>query len=198
MNLSAFHWINGWSNAYAPFYDFLSEGTKILSIRLALALLFLILIAAGPQTRRAAIFAVLGFLLANTFTEVFKHLLPMPRPCVELVQQGQTVMHHGVGWLTSAGTASAHAANTAAVAFAFTYFLRWWGLIPIAIAFFTGLSRIYVGVHYPYQVLLGWACGIVVGAILIYGWNWIQVRRRIRRNEEEPPDPMPLFEENEE
>lgn len=161
MNL--FHWINGWSNSYAPFYDFLSEATKWIWVRIALGLIAIALIAAGPQTRKAAFLSLAGFLLANFITDQFKNYLPLLRPCVELFPN---VVNHGVGFLDSKGTASAHAANTAAIAFVMTFFLRYWGLIPIAIAFFTGVARIYVGVHYPSQVLLGWACGVAAGAVL--------------------------------
>ena len=47
--------------------------------------------------------------------------------------------------------------------------------IWVVIAFLTGFSRIYVGLHYPYQVLLGWAVGIFVG------WAAVSLSRRILR-----------------
>lgn len=168
-DIAVFHWINGWASAFAPFYVYLSEGNKQLGFRVALALVAIALIVAGPQTRKAAILALVAFPLANGLTDIFKHLLPMDRPCVELKD---AILY--VGKLGSSGTASAHAANTAAVAFVFTSFLRWWGVLPIALSLFTGLARIYVGVHYPSQVLLGWICGASVGALVVFAYGKVK------------------------
>lgn len=39
---------------------------------------------------------------------------------------------------------------------------RWVWLMAIAVAFLVGLSRVYLGVHFPSQVILGWLTGIAV------------------------------------
>jgi undecaprenyl-diphosphatase len=81
--------------------------------------------------------------------------------------------------LDSYGTASAHAANMAAVAFVTTYFLGKWGYPWIVVAFLTGLSRIYMGLHYPSQVLLGWFCGAFSAFLVIKTWEaYLRVRHR--------------------
>ncbi|HEY3780011.1 MAG TPA: phosphatase PAP2 family protein [Fimbriimonadaceae bacterium] len=145
-------------------------------VRVVLVILAIALIAAGPKTRKAAIFALAGVLLANFSCDLLKNHVPVNRPCVDMAD----VINHGVGFLTSKGTASAHAANTAAIAFAFTYFLRWWGVIPILLSFFTGIARIYVGVHYPSQVLYGWIVGAAVGALLIYSYRFYESRKQAK------------------
>lgn len=184
-DVAVFRWINGWNDAYSPFYVFLSEGSKWTWVRILLALVFVAMIAAGPRSRKAAILALIAFPVANGLTDILKHSFHVLRPCVELVD-----VHLRVGKLDSFGTASAHSANTAAVATVLTWFLRPWGSIPIAVALFTGLSRIYVGVHYPSQVLLGWACGILVG-FLVVGVYWLIVRRGAveAHANEEPHEP---------
>jgi len=65
----------------------------------------------------------------------------------------------------------------AVVAFVFAYHLRWWGSPWVIVAVMTGLSRIYNGVHYPYQVLLGWTCGVVAGILVTKTWELIQKKR---------------------
>lgn len=74
--------------------------------------------------------------------------------------------------MTSYGTASAHSANMAAIATALWMVLGWrWGLAWAVIALLTGLSRIYNGVHFPSQVLLGWTVGIFVGWLMTHTFN---------------------------
>lgn len=175
VDVTLFHWINGWSDSVAPLFDFLSEATKTAPGRIGLGLIAVALIAAHARTRRATLLALVAFLIANGMTDLLKRFLPSPRPCVELLPN---VVSHGVGFLQSAGTASAHAANTAAIALVMTYYLGYWGLLPIAISLFTGVARIYVGVHYPSQVLLGWLCGLAAGGLVIAGYRLNASRRK--------------------
>jgi len=160
----------------------MSEATKQTPIRVVLILIAIGFLIYRP-TRIPVLAAMIAFPLANALTDSFKFMFPMDRPCVAL-----PYVHLRVGFLDSNGTASAHSANTAAVAFAFTRYLPKWGVIPIAVALFTGLSRIYVGVHFPSQVLLGWICGIFVGWVVTATIEWI---RRKRSNDEPIADPEP-------
>ncbi|HTQ10070.1 MAG TPA: phosphatase PAP2 family protein, partial [Fimbriimonadaceae bacterium] len=76
-----------------------------------------------------------------------------------------------VGRLDSYGTASSHAANMAGVAAVLCYYFKWWGTPWVLVAIITGLARVYVGVHYPSQVLLGYLCGLLSALIVIRTWG---------------------------
>jgi undecaprenyl-diphosphatase len=198
-DVSLFHWINGWSDACAPFYHFLSEGNKMWSVRIVFGLILIAMIVAGIRTRRAALLAVLSVPLANLICDLLKNNLQMPRPCPPngketVFYHGAIVYNHGVGFLGSYGTASAHAANTSAIATVFFFFLArntddeaekrplWkrapWAVIPILISFLTGIARIYVGVHYPSQVLFGWICGVSIGLVVCFGYTYLAKYKR--------------------
>lgn len=142
---------------------FFSEATQYLWFKVALGLLVLGLILLGGKARQAAIFALLGFLLANELCDLLKNFLPLARPC----QDFPAIDVNGIGCSGNPGTASAHSANMAAVALAFTYYLGWWGVPWIIVAFVTGLSRMYVAAHYPSQVVFGWLVGVFSAFILI-------------------------------
>jgi undecaprenyl-diphosphatase len=174
MDVALFRWINGWPEGWKPLFWFLSEATKLDWVRVVLGLMVLGMLLASPKTRWAAILALLAWGLANGFTEALKNGFQMARPCVEL--EGCAMR---VRVLTSYGTASSHAANMAAVAFVFTAMLGRWGWAWVVLAFLVGLSRIYVGVHYPSQVLLGWLCGAFSGWVLVtmYG-RFLELRSR--------------------
>jgi undecaprenyl-diphosphatase len=161
-----FGWINHWPEALSPVFVFFSEAIKGKVTRIVLGLFVIALIAAGKQTRKTVVLALVAWPLANGLTDVLKNAFHGIRPDVDYPGVIERVGHLG-----SYGTASAHAANMAAIAFVFTYYLRWWGVPWIFIAIITGFARIYVGVHYPSQVLLGWACGLFCGLLVVKTWE---------------------------
>ncbi|MEZ0327610.1 MAG: phosphatase PAP2 family protein [Fimbriimonas sp.] len=174
LNDQVFRSINGWPEGLAPTMRFFSEATNFLWVKIALLLMLVGMIALGKKSRRAAVQALIAFPLANELTDVFKAQIPRHRPFQEIAD-----MIHRSGWADSMGTASAHSANMAAVAYVFTYHLGWrWGAPWIVTALLTGLSRIYNGDHYPYQVLLGWSCGAGVAFVVTWTWDFIRTQRK--------------------
>lgn len=158
-------WINGWPDALSPELTFFSDALHYLVVKLFFAVLLVWMLAWRPQTRVAALLALLALGMANGLTDVFKHALPMHRP-FQLPDLGP-LMRMRVGTSPSMGTASAHSANMAALATVMTLRLGKWGWPWIAIAVLTGVSRVYVGAHFPSQVLLGWACGVATGSLCV-------------------------------
>jgi undecaprenyl-diphosphatase len=173
LNLNVFRFINGWSDEYAPFWRFFSEAANQLWFKIAVLILVVAMVVRGLRSRRTVLQALIAWPIANGMTDLFKHFLPEPRPFQDIAG----VALRGISSMTTShGTASAHAANMAAIAVAFTLGVRWWGSPWVLVALLTGISRIYVGAHYPYQVLLGWTCGIVAGLLVFYIWRVVEDR----------------------
>ena len=65
---------------------------------------------------------------------------------------------------TSFGIPSGHAQNSVAVWGSLAYWQRkpWAWIGAIALMFLIGISRLFVGVHFPTDTLLGWGIGLVV------------------------------------
>src|SRR5689334_15344026 len=143
MDRAIFEAINHWPDSLAPVFIFFSEATKNNITRAVLAIFVVAMLIAGKQTRKTILLALVPWPLANGLTDVLKAAFQINRPVVD----NAAGIIERVGHLTSFGTASAHAANMAAIAFVFTYYLRWWGVPWIVIAIITGFARIYVGVH---------------------------------------------------
>ena len=178
-----FGWINRWPEAWRGMFVFLSEATKGTGVRLAILALVLAMVAMAKRTREAVIQVVIAVALSDSSTHLLKLSIPWLRPCNELTD---AILR--VGRLDSYGTASAHSANMAAVATVLVGRLGWYGSPWILVAILTGLSRVYVGVHYPLQVLLGWTIGVLLGILVLKTWDAILAKRNhVRSGDEDKP-----------
>jgi membrane-associated phospholipid phosphatase len=100
-------------------------------------------------------------MLSNWVNGILKIVLSGPRPYFYSSQV------KGLSVETSFGVPSGHAQNSAVVWGGLAAWLRtkraW--MAASVLVFFIGLSRIYLGVHFPHDVLFGW----LVGALLLWG-----------------------------
>jgi membrane-associated phospholipid phosphatase len=72
---------------------------------------------------------------------------------------------------TSYGIPSSHASDSLAVWGYLAYRLKkgWLWVVSILIILLIGLSRLYLGVHFPQDVLVGWLVGLVVLILFVWG-----------------------------
>lgn len=176
-----FHFINGWPDGLEPFFLTVSEGNKWWPVRIALLAMVIWMLWRRP-TRWAVICAMIAWPIANEMTDILKNGLQDLRPTVAL-EPGTFNLR--VPMMTSFGTASAHSANMMAVATALWFWIRKeptekfpWIPIWFGIAILVGISRIYVGVHWPRQVLFGWGVGAAT-ALTVCWAVWSLGGRRV-------------------
>lgn len=173
LDLSLLRWINHWPEGQAGFWQYLSESLQYPATKIVLGAILLGMLIRGPKTRLAVFLALIAFPLANELTDVIKNLWAMPRP-YQAPAVADLIVRCGLS--ENPGTASAHSANNAAIALVFAGRLKWWGVPWVVLAILVGISRVYVGAHYPSQVLLGWTCGAAVGAIVLWVTHRIETR----------------------
>ena len=79
----------------------------------------------------------------------------------------------GLATETSFGIPSNHAQSAAVVWGILAAFLRkWWGwLAAVLLIFLIGFSRLYLGVHFPQDVVLGWIIGGLILWLMLRFWN---------------------------
>lgn len=181
MDRAIFLWVNHWPEWLAPIFIFLSVAINLWWFRAVLLVYLAWMIKRGKETGFAVLFAILAVIFANTSTNLWKAYWPMHRP-FQPEELGSQV-HLRLGYANSMGTASAHSANMAAVAMTITLIAGADGWPWIGIAFLVGLSRVYCGVHYPWQVLLGWTTGATWGIVFGFiGRRYLKSRDRSGTN----------------
>jgi undecaprenyl-diphosphatase len=112
----------------------------------------------------------------DLFAGVLKAVVDRPRP-FRVLEDADPLTTNVVGQSLPSG----HAATSFAGAVVLSLFFRraapWLLLLAVAIAF----SRVYVGAHYPGDVLAGAALGLAWAAaglaIVTYGAPWLHARR---------------------
>lgn len=101
-------------------------------------------------------------IISNSLNAILKIIFHGPRP---FFYDGRV---RALTTETSFGIPSGHAQNSAAVwgLLAIHAGGGWWVVGAIILVFLIGLSRLYLGVHFPTDVLLGW----LAGALLVWGF----------------------------
>lgn len=122
-------------------------------IYLAFILGLLLTLKGGIRERKAFLLILIGFPIAILLIK-FIHLFYFePRPFITL---------HFTPIIAAAADASfpsRHATIAAVIAFSYTYFKSKWALLFLPVMVWIGSSRIYVGVHYPLDIIGGFAVG---------------------------------------
>ena len=113
------------------------------------------------RSKLAAASAGISAVVALLVNAVLGHLWYHARPFADHPKQTVLLVHHGA----DNSFPSDHASVAFAVAFAVLVFHRRLGIVLLAVAVGVGLDRIFVGVHYPIDVLTSVLVGL--GAALV-------------------------------
>jgi len=148
------------------FFDFLMPFiTEFKNWRILFFLIMLAMLIFGRKKERIAVVLLLIVLAVadSSVNLLLKSWIGRVRPCNVFPQ-----VHLLAGCSHSGSFPSSHAANIFAAGTILTFFYRRVWLIWLAIAVTVSFSRIYVGVHYPLDVVGGAFYGILLSAVILF------------------------------
>ena len=160
-------------------FDFLMFWISNKLIWIPLYLFFLFLLIKNYKWKTAGIFVSVIILIAlndqlsvHLFKDVFQRLRPCHEPQLEgIVHLVKNKCGGQFGFISS------HASNSFALAFFLIPFLgkhySYFTVLVLLWATVIGYSRIYLGVHYPGDVIVGAAFGSVISIIVYKLYDWV-------------------------
>jgi undecaprenyl-diphosphatase len=108
------------------------------------------------------ILCIMGFFIADNIVVILKRYFARPRPCNELQNVRLLIACTG-----SFSFPSGHAATSFAMASIIGHLFRSGAVPAFLLAFLVAFSRIYVGVHYPSDVIGGAVVGGATGGVIL-------------------------------
>ncbi len=151
--------INGLASSYAELNKIAIFFADSL-LYIVLAIIFIILFIKSTRLIGVAV-AVSVFISRIIFTEPLKQIFHQARPYIVLDNINKLVNEHS----DFSSFPSGHAAIFFAIATAIFLLNRKLGIFSYIIAALVAISRVYVGVHWPIDVIVGAVIGIVSGII---------------------------------
>ncbi|MCW2093104.1 UNVERIFIED_ORG: undecaprenyl-diphosphatase [Rhodococcus erythropolis] len=116
----------------------------------------------GPATMAAVLVAPIAAVAAYLVNDAVKWMVEEPRPCNSYPT---AFILEKCPPVTDYSFPSNHTVVAAAVA-ASLFLVSWrWGTVAVVAAALMAFSRVYVGAHYPHDVIVGFVVGFVVGLV---------------------------------
>jgi undecaprenyl-diphosphatase len=167
------------SGSHTPFLDFFMWMTTRIFIWLPAFLVFFYVIVKDKRKESLLILGsvIILFVLCDQITSsILKPLIARPRPSRDLAIMDflQYVNDYRGGRF---GFPSSHAANSFGFAMLTSLLLRyrWYTVVAFSWAALCTYTRLYLGVHYPSDILVGMILGVLIG------WLCYLIYRKVRK-----------------
>ena len=161
--ITAFQSMGSWLESPMKFFSFLGSEN-----------FFLIFLPLLYWCVDAAVGIRVGFILfaGATFTELFKMSFHGPRP------YWVSADIRGMASESGFGVPSGHSEMGAGLwgMIAAYYRKTWVWVAALSLIFLIGLSRLYLGVHFPHDVLVGWTFGFLTLWAFVKFWESVETR----------------------
>lgn len=175
-DIDILHAINADSSASADkAFKFISNSVVPVSIATPVAMFVAGLATHDKELKKKSYVAGVSFIAATASTYVLKVIVKRPRP-YETYPDLIVKKSDGGSYSFPSGHTSAAFATATSLSMAFP---KWYVIVPsYTYACAAGYSRMYLGVHYPSDVLAGAIIGMASSYIVFKGEKWINKKRK--------------------
>ena len=175
IDFAILYWIQdnircGFLDGIFPIITSLCEG-GIIWIIFGVALLFF------KKYRKYGFFLLIAMLLGSVIgNDIIKPLVARPRPC----HIASVLPDMLIDIPTSFSFPSGHTLVSIEAATALTVYHRKWGIAALVLAVVIALSRLYLFVHYPTDVLAGVIIGVIIALLCCRLTDWLWSRKKAK------------------
>lgn len=148
-------------NGHSLIFDNLMIFGATYLITLTILFIFVLGLKGGTREKKALLLILLGLPVALLLIKGIHLFFYEPRPFVTFH------LSPLVGESANASFPSRHATILSVIAFSFAYFKSKWAPLFLILMAWVGVSRVYVGVHYPLDIAGGFLTGIVALVIAV-------------------------------
>ncbi len=173
-----FLWLNNLgSETWDPFWLMITD--KWGSIPFYVLILYLVIRKFGVKhTLLILVFVALIITVSDQLSNIFKYGVARLRPCYdETVYQSMRLVKKTCGG--KFGYFSAHAANSfTLITFISLLLQKYYKWIPYTLliwALLVAYSRIYIGVHFPLDIISGMSVGMLIGFIFFKIYKYVNL-----------------------
>ena len=179
---NTFHHVD-WLNSLMRFFTSLGD---LGFVWLLLAFIFIF----AKKTRKISLILLISLGASYIFSsQIIKNIVNRPRPFMVNQDFKDYIISMGMELTKETSFPSSHTLTSFCSATVICYYSKKLGLISFVIAFLIAVSRIYLCVHYPTDVLAGIILGVLFGLVMIYLYNLMirkikqKKRESIRKND---------------
>ena len=140
---------------------------------IGLILIFYLVLFCGKRGRIAILVLIFAAGASDAIcAQIIKPWIGRLRPSHEFIEFINLLVPKGGKW----SFPSNHAANSFAFATVLSYFFEQKKVVLFALASIIGFSRVYVGVHYPLDIICGAMIGYILSWMVLSLWIIIKMR----------------------
>jgi undecaprenyl-diphosphatase len=169
-----------------PLVTPLAKALSIIGLSGAVFIVIALVISIGRRRPMPLLATALAVIVSEPLSTIFKRLAGRPRP-----SESYQDVHPLIDLPTSNAMPSGHAFVCFAAAVALSAVVPRARVPLVTLAALIALSRVYLGVHYLSDVIVGAVCGTVVGLLVVWSLRLVHphVRARYDRNRGQQSQP---------